>query len=75
MLKSQGMWGCNMNEKVLLKIDEAASILGVARVTVYRLVWRGLLRPVYIGRAVRIPRSEVERFARELVETGRVQTQ
>jgi len=64
-----------MHIPVLLKIDEAAAILGVARVTVYRLIWRGLIRPVYIGRAVRIPRSEIERFARELVETGKVQTQ
>jgi excisionase family DNA binding protein len=64
-----------MHVPVLLRIDEAAAILGVARVTVYRLIWRGLIRPVYIGRAVRIPRSEIERFARELVETGKVETQ
>jgi len=64
-----------MHVPVLLRIDEAAAILGVARVTVYRLIWRGLIRPVYIGRAVRIPRSEVERFARELLETGKVETQ
>jgi excisionase family DNA binding protein len=64
-----------MNEKVLLKIDEAASLLGVARATFYRLIWSGAIRPVHIGRCVRIPRSEVERFARELVETGKVETQ
>jgi len=63
-----------MHVPVLLRIDEAAAILGVARVTVYRLIWRGLIRPVYIGRAVRIPRSEVERFAQELQQTGRVDT-
>jgi len=63
-----------MHVPVLLRIDEAAAILGVARITVYRLIWRGLLRPVYIGRAVRIPRSEVERFAQELQQTGRVET-
>jgi excisionase family DNA binding protein len=64
-----------MHVPVLLRIDEAAAILGVARVTVYRLIWRGLIRPVYIGRAVRIPRSEIDRFAQELVETGKVETQ
>jgi excisionase family DNA binding protein len=63
-----------MHVPVLLRIDEAAAILGVARVTVYRLIWRGVIRPVYIGRAVRIPRSEVERFAQELQQTGRVDT-
>jgi len=63
-----------MHVPVLLRIDEAAAILGVARITVYRLIWRGLLRPVYIGRAVRIPRNELERFARELSEIGRVET-
>jgi excisionase family DNA binding protein len=64
-----------MNEKVLLKIDEAASLLGVARATLYRLIWSGAIRPVHIGRCVRVPRSEVERFARELLETGKVETQ
>jgi len=63
-----------MNEKVLLKIDEAASLLGVARATFYRLIWSGAIRPVHIGRCVRIPRSEVERFAQELQQTGRVDT-
>ena len=63
-----------MNEKILLTVDEAASLLGVAKVTLYRLIWRNLLRPVHIGRAVRIPRAEVERFARELMEAGSVDT-
>jgi len=63
-----------MHEKVLFKIDEAAAILGVARVTIYRLIWSGAIRPVHIGRCVRIPRTEVERFARELAQTGRVET-
>jgi excisionase family DNA binding protein len=64
-----------MDDKVLLKIDEAAALLGIARATFYRLIWSGAIRPVHIGRCVRVPRSEVDRFARELVETGRVETQ
>jgi excisionase family DNA binding protein len=62
-------------EKLMLKVGEAATLLGVAKITVYRLIWQGALKPVYIGRAVRIPRNELERFARELQETGKVQTQ
>jgi len=63
-----------MNGKLLLTVDEAAEMLGVARVTLYRLMSRSLLRSVHIGRAVRIPRTELERFARELTEVGRVET-
>jgi len=64
-----------MQDKLLLKVGEAATLLGVAKITIYRLVWAGAIKPVHIGRAIRIPRSEIERFARELLETGRVETQ
>ncbi|MEJ5251393.1 MAG: helix-turn-helix domain-containing protein [Armatimonadota bacterium] len=62
-------------EQIFFKIGEAATLLGVGKITVYRLIWQGALKPVYIGRAVRIPRNELERFARELQETGKVDTQ
>jgi len=63
-----------MHDKVLLKVGEAATLLGVSKITIYRLVWAGAIRPVHIGRAVRIPRNELERFARELSDRGRVET-
>jgi excisionase family DNA binding protein len=67
--------GIAMQDKLLLKVGEAATLLGVAKITIYRLVWAGAIKPVHIGRAIRIPRSEVERFVRELQEVGAIQTQ
>jgi excisionase family DNA binding protein len=61
-----------MENKLLLKVGEAASALGVAKITIYRLIWAGAIKPVHIGRAVRIPLNELERFTRELQETGKV---
>jgi putative molybdopterin biosynthesis protein len=49
----------------LLRIEDAARVLKLSRTTVYDLLRRGELRIVRVGRAVRIPRSEIERFARE----------
>lgn len=62
-------------EQLLFKVAEAAAILGVGKITIYRLIWQGAITPVYVGRAVRIPRTELERFVRELQESGRVKTQ
>ena len=37
-------------------------MLGVGRTTLYELIGRGLLHPVHIGRSLRIPVAELERF-------------
>ena len=47
----------------LLRIKEAAAALGVAYQTIYRWVYEGRLHPVRLGRAVRIPKSEIKRLA------------
>ena len=52
--------------RLLLRVDEAARVLGVSRATLYRLVAAGRLRAVRVGRATRIPARELERFVREL---------
>jgi excisionase family DNA binding protein len=71
--KRKSLGGATM-EQLLFKVGEAATLLGVGKITIYRLIWQGVLKPVYIGRAVRIHRNELERFARELQQTGRVDT-
>lgn len=55
---------------ILLKITEAASALGLGRSTVWSLVWAGELPVVRIGRAVRIPRAELEAWVRSRTERG-----
>ena len=49
-------------ELALLCVDEAATILKVSSKTVRRLLARGDLRAVRIGRLVRIPSSEFDRL-------------
>jgi excisionase family DNA binding protein len=57
MVKSRIRDACNER---LLKMDEAASILGICRRALYRLIARGdLPAPVKVGRASRIPISDL----------------
>jgi excisionase family DNA binding protein len=51
---------------LLNTIDQTARMLGVARVSVYKLLRQGKLESVVcLGRSRRIPRESVERFIRE----------
>ena len=45
-----------------LKPADAAIALGLSRATIYNLITRGELRAVKIGRATRIPATELERL-------------
>lgn len=60
----------NTDEKALLTVSETARRLSVSE----RLIWRAIseraLNAVKLGRATRIPTSEVERVAREGLATG-----
>jgi excisionase family DNA binding protein len=51
---------------LLVTAREAARILGVGRTTLYALMNKGQLRPVHIGRSLRIPLAELERFVNSL---------
>lgn len=51
----------NSRERLLRRL-EAAKVLGVSLSTYRRLVRGGDLREVAIGRARRLPQSEVDRF-------------
>jgi len=55
-------------EKRLLKMLEAAEVIGVGRTKIYELVASGELPCVHIGRPVRIPMAAIEDFVRRLQE-------
>lgn len=48
--------------KLLLKPEESADALGVSRSRIYELMADGSIRSLKLGRARRIPASELERF-------------
>ena len=55
----------------LVSVEEAAGLLGIGRTTLYELIRRGDVRPIRIGRCVRIPRRELEEFVERLVGESR----
>ena len=55
-----------MSEKKLLTVLETANRLSLGKSKTWELIQKGLLKPIRIGRAVRIPASEVERFVAKL---------
>ncbi len=46
-------------------VAEAAAILSVSRVTIYRLIARGHIRPMAFLRHKRIPREQLLRFVNQ----------
>ncbi len=59
-----------MAEVVLLRVPEAAAMLGVGRSTIYELFRTGEISPVRIGRAVRVPVRAVYEYAERLQLDG-----
>ena len=51
-------------QPILLRVEQVAKALGIARSTVYVLIAGGELPVVRIGRATRVPRSAVEQWVR-----------
>jgi excisionase family DNA binding protein len=56
-----------------LKAVEVASLLGVHPSVVYRLAAHGLIGHVRIGRAVRFPEAEVQKFLERATRPARVE--
>lgn len=54
----------------LLRIPEAAQRLALSRSKLYELIYRGEIRTVRIGRAVRIAESELDRFIRDRTDAS-----
>src|ERR1700692_2971654 len=62
--------GANRQDALLLRIPDAAGLLGVGRTTLYKLIDDGELAVVHIGRAVRVPIVEVHAFVARQRRTG-----
>jgi excisionase family DNA binding protein len=56
------------SDRLLHSARESCDMLSISRTTFYELVAAGSLQVVRIGRSVRVPRSELERFVRERME-------
>jgi excisionase family DNA binding protein len=59
-------------ERLLLKREEAAELLGMGVRTLDAHVRQGHVQAVYLGRLVRFDRAELERVAREGIPPLRV---
>lgn len=53
-------------DPLLYSIDEAARLLGVSRVELYRLIQRGEVLSVKVGRLRRVSRAALERYVADL---------
>jgi excisionase family DNA binding protein len=56
---------------LLVSVEDAAGLLGIGRTTLYELIRQGDVRPIRIGRCVRIPQRELEAFVERLVGESR----
>jgi excisionase family DNA binding protein len=61
-----------MNDRALLRVEEAAEILGIGRSKTYALVLSGSIPSVRFGRSVRIPRNRLETWIDEQVRLAEV---
>ncbi len=52
-------------EKLLLKPDEAAEMLGIGRSKIYELLANETIPSIRLGRSVRVPVDELRRWLRE----------
>ncbi len=57
-------------EKLLLRMSEAAHMLGLGKSTVYEMASSGELPVVRIGRSVRIPARALREWAERLERAG-----
>ncbi|SRR6266851_3558921 len=51
-----------LDEALLLEVPEVARLLGIGRTTVYQLIARRELPVICIGRCVRVPRAQLQRW-------------
>ena len=52
---------------LLVSVEKAAGLLGIGRTTLYELIRQGDVRPIRIGRCVRIPQRELEAYVDRLI--------
>jgi len=58
----------------LMSVDDVQSALGIGRSTAYRLVRRGDIRHLRIGRAIKIPRRYLVEYVEAACYNGEVAT-
>jgi excisionase family DNA binding protein len=58
-------------DRELYRIEEAASQLGVGRTFLRGLIAKGEIKTVKLGRATRIPATEIQRFVAKLTAAAR----
>lgn len=51
-----------MTQRLLLNVNEVASLLGCGRTYVYGMIQRGELPAVKLGRLTKVPRCAVEQY-------------
>ena len=54
------------SENRLLRVEEAARLLGISRSKVYELIQSGRLRSVHIDRSVRVSLKALDEFIQDL---------
>jgi excisionase family DNA binding protein len=61
------------SEQEFITINQLQSILGVGRTTAYGLVSSGELRAIKVGRAIRVRRADLDRWAERhsYIDSGR----
>ena len=57
-----------MSDRVLLRVDEAAQLLSLGRSTLYAMAAAGTIPTVRVGRSLRIPREELNRWIEQRTE-------
>jgi excisionase family DNA binding protein len=57
-----------MTDRVLLRVDEAAQLLSLGRSTLYAMAAAGTIPTVRVGRSLRIPREELNRWIEQRTE-------
>jgi len=55
-------------DPLLLRVEEAAHLLGIGRTRVYDLIRLGLLRSVKVFGSRRVPRQSVDAYVQSLLE-------
>ena len=53
-------------DRLLLRVPEAAERAALSRSKLYELIASGEIRVIHIGRAVRVPSAELERWVRRI---------
>jgi excisionase family DNA binding protein len=56
----------------LLTVAEVATLMRVSRMTVYRLIRRGQLKAIRVGRNYRVREDDLERYLEAQAVTGQV---